>query len=373
MSLASPPVFDAGREPFRMKRIIMNKAKDRRNQFFAGVLGALALAALAALCLWVHGPQIPADISARAGVLLKTVGLDPTRILSVDGRDVILRGEADRMVDRGRLLAMVRSVRGVRTVSDRLTVNAPEAALFTLRLTGGRAVLTGLLPSRQMADKLADSVSAVYGMENVDNQLDVNEGMPPAPWLYGISALIRNLAAVASPVLEVTRTAATLAGSVTSEKERDLISREFTSALNGQVPFENRLEVNPSTEAIRLPEAPPTVPAASIPFPTLRFKLGSTELTDESLPLLDQVAAALKARPGLRLELAAHTDASGSPSYNLDLSTRRAMAVLELLQTKGIDERRLEPKGYGETRPLADNLTPRGAELNRRIEFIAIE
>lgn len=356
-----------------MARIVMGKVKHHRNQLLAGVLGALALAALAAFCLRVHGLQIPEDIAARAGVVLKMVGLDPARVLSVDGRDVILRGEIDSMVDRSRLLAMVRSLPGVRTVSDRLAVTAPETALFTLRLVGGRAVLTGLLPSRQMADKIADSVSAVYGMENVDNQLDVNEGMPPAPWLYAISATIRNLAAVASPVLEVTRTAATLTGTVSTEKERDLISREFFSVLNGQLPFENRLEVTTSIEEIRPPQVPPTVPDAFVPFPTLRFKYGSTELTDESLPLLDQVAAALKARPGLRVELAAHTDASGNPAYNLDLSTRRAQAVLELLKTKGIDERRLETKGYGETHPLADNLTPRGAELNRRIEFIAIE
>jgi OmpA-OmpF porin, OOP family len=158
-----------------------------------------------------------------------------------------------------------------------------------------------------------------------------------------------------------------------SEKERDLIFREFFSAMNGQVTFENRLEVAPPIEAIRTTEPPPTAPTDPVSLPMLRFKLGSTELTDESLPLLDQVAAALRARPGLRLELAAHTDASGSPAYNLDLSTRRAQAVLERLKSKGIDERRLEARGYGETRPLADDLSPQGAELNRRIEFIAIE
>ena len=355
------------------KGIIMSNDSHRRNQLLAGVLAALALAGLAALCLRSHGHEIPKDISARAGVVLETVGLDPARVLSVDGRDITLRGEVDRMVDRGRLLAMVRSVRGVRTVSDHLTVRAPEVALLTLRLAGGKAVLTGLLPSRQMADKIADAVSAAYGMENVDNQLEVNEGIPPAPWLYGISVLMQKLAAVASPVLEVTRTAATLTGSISSEKERDLISREFFSAVNGQVPLENRLEVNPSIEAARRSEPPSAEPVAPASFPPLRFKLGSTELTDESLPLLDEVVAALNARPGMRVELAAHADASGNPASNLDLSTRRARAVLELLKTRGIDERRLEPRGYGDTRPLADNLTRQGADLNRRIEFIAIE
>jgi hypothetical protein len=190
----------------------------------------------------VHGQQIPRDISERVGTALQTIGLDPARILSVDGRDVILRGEVDAMVDRGRLRAMVQSVPGVRTVSDRLSVTAPEAALFTLRLTGGRAGLTGRLPSRQIADQMVESVSAAYGRENLDNRLDVNVGMPPAPWLYGISVLIRDLTVVASPVLEVTPTAATLTGAVSSEKERDLIARKFYSTLNGQLAFENRLE-----------------------------------------------------------------------------------------------------------------------------------
>lgn len=351
----------------------MGHIHHRRNQFLAGVFGAVALAGLAALCLRSHGHQIPKDISARAGVVLETVGLDPARLLSVDGRDIILHGEVDRMVDRSRLLAMVQSVRGVRTVSDRLTVNAPEAVLLTLRLSGGRAVLTGLLPSRQLADKIAGAAAAVYGIENVDNQFEVNEGIPPVPWLYGIPVLVQRLTAVVSPVLEVTRTAATLTGAVSSEKERDLISREFFSAVNGPVPLENRLEVIPSIEAVRRPEPTPAGSAAPVPFPTLRFKHDSTELTDESLALLDQVVAALKARPRMRVELAAHTDASGNPAYNMDLSTRRARAVLELLKTKGIDEDRLEPKGYGDTRPLADHRIPQGADLNRRIEFIVIE
>jgi outer membrane protein OmpA-like peptidoglycan-associated protein len=244
----------------------MSSVHHRRTPFLAGVLGALALAGLAALCLRSHGLQIPADISARVGAALATVGLDPARVLSVDGRDVILSGEVDRMVDRSRLLSIVQSVRGVRTVSDRFTVSAPEPALP-----------------------------------------------------------------------------------------------------------ESRLEATPTLEETRRPEPPAAGPAAAVSFPTLHFKYDSTELTDESLPLLDQVVAALKARPGMRVELAAHTDASGNPAYNLDLSARRARAVLELLKTQGIDERRLEPKGYGDTRPLAEPLAPRAADQNRRIEFIAIE
>jgi len=351
----------------------MSHTPHRGNPFLAGVLGALVLAGLAALCLRSHLLQIPADISARAGVVLETLGLDPTRLLSVDGRDVILEGEVDRMVDRNRLTAMVRSVRGVRTVSDRLAVRAPEAALLSLRLADGRAVLTGLLPSRQTADKIADAAAAAYGPENVDNRLETDEAIPPASWLEGLPGLIRNLATVASPVLEVTRAAATLTGSVSSEEERDLITREFFSAVNGQVPLENRLEVVPPIEPARRPEPPSAEPAAAASFPTLRFKYDSTELTDESLALLDQVVAILKDRPRMRVELAGHTDASGNPAYNLDLSTRRAQAVLELLKARGIDERRLDPRGYGDTRPLAGPLAPQRADLNRRIEFIAIE
>jgi outer membrane protein OmpA-like peptidoglycan-associated protein len=76
----------------------------------------------------------------------------------------------------------------------------------------------------------------------------------------------------------------------------------------------------------------------------------------------------------LRIEISGHTDNVGEHDYNMDLSQERAKAVGNVLMKKGIDPKRLEMVGYGETQPLASNDDEKdGRELNRRIEIKVLE
>ena len=63
-----------------------------------------------------------------------------------------------------------------------------------------------------------------------------------------------------------------------------------------------------------------------------------------------------------------HTDNTGDNAYNLELSQKRAEAVKKYLTEHGIDPVRLTPKGYGDAQPIADNSTPQGRAMNRRVE-----
>jgi OmpA-OmpF porin, OOP family len=71
----------------------------------------------------------------------------------------------------------------------------------------------------------------------------------------------------------------------------------------------------------------------------------------------------------LKVEISGHTDNSGLPAYNKQLSERRAHAVYTYLINHGMDAKRLTTKGYGAERPVADNTTDTGKQKNRRIEF----
>lgn len=102
------------------------------------------------------------------------------------------------------------------------------------------------------------------------------------------------------------------------------------------------------------------------------FDPGQVTILASALPLLDEVAAVLAALPKLYLEVQGHTDSSGSNAYNLQLSERRALEVVEYLKTKGISGDRLLAKGYGFNRPQASNETEQGRALNRRIVFVQI-
>ncbi len=102
------------------------------------------------------------------------------------------------------------------------------------------------------------------------------------------------------------------------------------------------------------------------------FETGKAEITPESEKILEQALNTLIAYPDMKVEIRGYTDNVGRASSNLKLSQRRANAVRNWLIKKGIDPGRIVAKGYGEANPIADNSTPEGRRLNRRIEFVKI-
>jgi outer membrane protein OmpA-like peptidoglycan-associated protein len=93
-----------------------------------------------------------------------------------------------------------------------------------------------------------------------------------------------------------------------------------------------------------------------------------------SMPLLDQVAGVMGDIPaGRRVRVEGYSDNQGQERYNVDLSYRRARAVVEYLASKGVPRDRLEYAGYGSRQPVAPNDTPDGRALNRRVEFTILD
>ena len=91
----------------------------------------------------------------------------------------------------------------------------------------------------------------------------------------------------------------------------------------------------------------------------------------ESKPALDEIAKLLGAAPSLKLIVVGHTDQAGGFDYNLDLSRRRAKAVVDaLIAGHGIAQNRLRSEGVGYLAPAASNDTEEGRSLNRRVELV---
>jgi len=108
---------------------------------------------------------------------------------------------------------------------------------------------------------------------------------------------------------------------------------------------------------------------ASIVLNNLFFESGKADLLEASLVELRKVGKLLRLNPAMKIEISAHTDHVGTDNDNLQLSQRRAQAVVDNLIRQGIQKTRMIAKGYGESKPLNDNSTEEKRSLNRRIEF----
>ena len=104
----------------------------------------------------------------------------------------------------------------------------------------------------------------------------------------------------------------------------------------------------------------------------INFRSASAVLDASSDALLDNLFDIVNRCPGMMLEVGGHTDSNGSDATNLDLSERRAAAVIAYLTGKGIGPERLVAHGYGEAQPLLPNDNADNMRRNRRIQFTVI-
>ncbi len=102
----------------------------------------------------------------------------------------------------------------------------------------------------------------------------------------------------------------------------------------------------------------------------INFDTDATAIKPDSQPILAEIVKLLKANPALKLEVQGHTDNKGTPAHNQQLSAGRASAVLGALLSQGIPIERLTAKGYGQSKPIADNATEDGKAKNRRVELV---
>lgn len=108
---------------------------------------------------------------------------------------------------------------------------------------------------------------------------------------------------------------------------------------------------------------------ASITLQDVLFETGSATLSASSGKSLDELAAFMKRKTTMEIEVAGHTDNVGNAEANLALSQKRAEAVRNYLVGKGIHPSRVKAKGYGQESPVADNSTDAGRRKNRRTEI----
>jgi outer membrane protein OmpA-like peptidoglycan-associated protein len=118
------------------------------------------------------------------------------------------------------------------------------------------------------------------------------------------------------------------------------------------------------------PPPPPTPVVQKLVLRGVHFAFNRATIRPEDKPVLDEAAETIKASPNTKIDVNGYCDSIGSAAYNLKLSQRRAEAVAEYLENKGVPAGQLTPHGYGKTNFVASNRTADGRAQNRRVELI---
>jgi OOP family OmpA-OmpF porin len=136
------------------------------------------------------------------------------------------------------------------------------------------------------------------------------------------------------------------------------------------------------------PPPPPPQPAPPPPPPKrvkivdnkivinekVQFEVNKANILEESHSLLNEVAGVMKKNPHVKkVQVEGHASSEGNPGHNKWLSGARAKAVMTFLVGAGVEQGRLQHKGFGSDKPIADNETEEGRVKNRRVEFNILE
>jgi outer membrane protein OmpA-like peptidoglycan-associated protein len=105
---------------------------------------------------------------------------------------------------------------------------------------------------------------------------------------------------------------------------------------------------------------------------SITFATNSADLSSGFYPVLDAVSGTLQEYGETVIEVAGHTDSTGSAQYNQSLSQRRAQSVAAYIESHGVKPQRLIVVGDGSQHPVASNATPEGRQQNRRVELTIV-
>ena len=245
-------------------------------------------------------------------------------------------------------------------------------ARFTAtRSPEGEVQLRGAVGDALMAMTVENFARARFDPEALTVRLGLSESLPTG-WSVEVLAAVEALSMLRRGIAEVTPETLLIRGETGDPEARDRISRLLVEKLGAAADF--TVEVT-YVEALAVETQPPSAEECVAQITALNearkitFDPGSSDLTDATLPVVDEIADVLTRCGPIRLEIAGYTDSQGREEMNRDLSQSRAEAVLIALADRGVSVVTFVAVGYGESDPIADNGTEAGREANRRIEF----
>jgi outer membrane protein OmpA-like peptidoglycan-associated protein len=223
----------------------------------------------------------------------------------------------------------------------------------------GKITYSGVVGDESTRGAIVTALQSTFGQANVDGTLRVDPNVRPATWLPRLGGL---LATVNAPGVDLSLNGdAVNVGGWLSDAQRQSVTEKLRGVVGAT-----------STIGTLDDAAGDAVQAMNLAI--LNFPTGSAQIPAANMDIIRQSAEALKRAPaGSRIEIGGHTDNTGDAAGNMALSQQRADAVRDALVSSGVPAAMLTTRGYGDTKPRAQNDTEYGRFQNRRIEYSVVQ
>lgn len=349
-------------------------------------------------------PRIERDVHERVTASLAEKGLLFANV-HVQGREVTLLGDAPNEATRDQAISSAANVFGVARVKDGLSVKgvqsvsaaevaktlalpveaSPSKAIakkpqgpYTLSIvkSDDNVVLRGMVDSEDSRTVLRRIAATHYGEEHVTDDLQVVAGAPEG-WRSAAGAALFNIVNLESADVTLSNTEVMVSGTALDKG----YNTEAEDGIRKALPTAYKVAFALDVVSLTAPVAANVEPAAGSDTATcakiedvrvhkVMFGFDKAEIAKVYEPTIKTVADTLNGCDQAGLEVAGHTDVTGSKLYNQWLSEQRAEAGVRALMRAGVAKERLVAKGYGDAKPVGDNKTRAGRAANRRIEFV---
>jgi OmpA-OmpF porin, OOP family len=246
------------------------------------------------------------------------------------------------------------------SITSNLEIAVLPTPTFHAERADGVVTLQGSVPDEDTAARIIDAVRRLHAGSTIINDLRVGEVAGPA-WLDSIGGLLDVVTRLDPWTLDISGGQVTITGLTLDADFVAAIDVLTEEVVAGQLTVSTDIQLDPAAVTIEL---------TNLVAGTDLFEPDTANLTAAGRALLDQAIDILGVTPSTNLIVAGHTDDRGAEADNLALSQQQAEAVVAYLVAGGVDPGRLTAVGYGETLPIADNVTEDGRAQNRRIEFV---
>lgn len=289
-----------------------------------------------------------------------------------DGSSLVVEGSVLSEQQRGVILDALRAKLQERAIVDKLSIARGAGPYFQDAVIAGIGVLPGLVNGRMSLLDQELSLSGETKDKALFDQLKNRpQGLPDdVSW--------RN-------AVRLDSTSREKAESLREEKlDQEVVKKTEPEVKSAEELAKKRNWLSPDETQKRLDDLYKESGAVSakecqllmnsiVRGSAIRFGVNSSVISSSSYDVLAKVQSVATRCTNTVIRIEGHTDSDGSDAYNLELSKRRARAVIRYLVDKSIPENRLDAKGYGEKQPVASNSSSQGKALNRRIEFVVFE